>query len=71
MLSKYQKQGTPPWQRKLVVLLVSLFAATLLMFVVWAVMLSMQWLDVDECLDSGGRYDYERGECDYQTGSAE
>ena len=67
MLSKYQKTDAPPWQRKLILLLASLFAATLLMFVVWAVMLSMQWIQVDDCLDKGGSYDYDRGECDFQT----
>ncbi|MCH9693367.1 MAG: hypothetical protein K0U72_02560 [Gammaproteobacteria bacterium] len=63
MFSKYQKQGAPPWQRKLVLLIASLFAATLLMFMVWAVILSMQWFQVDRCLDRGGSYNYDSGEC--------
>ncbi len=67
MLSKYKKKGSPSWQRKLVLFLGSLFGATLLLFVVWAVTLSIDWARVDDCLDKGGSYDYERGECDFEA----
>lgn len=42
MLSKYKKTTAPSWQRKLVLILASLFGATLLLFLAWAVMLSIQ-----------------------------
>ena len=67
MLSKYKKMGAPSWQRKLVVFLGSLFGATLLLFVAWAVTLFIDWARVDDCLDKGGSYDYERGECDFSA----
>jgi hypothetical protein len=67
MLSKYKKTGAPSWQRKLVLILGSLFGATLLLFVVWAVTLLIDWARVDDCLDKGGSYDYERGECDFEA----
>ncbi len=67
MLSKYKKKGPPSWQRKLVLFLGSLFGATLLLFVVWAVTLFIEWARVDDCLDKGGSYDYERGECDFEA----
>ena len=66
MLRKYKKKEAPPWQRKLVLILGSLFGATLLMFVVWAVMLFIDWARADDCLDKGGSYDYERGECSFE-----
>ena len=67
MLSKYKKKEAPSWQRKLVLFLGSLFGATLLLFVVWAVTLFIDWARVDDCLDNGGSYDYERGECDFEA----
>ena len=67
MLSKYKKQGAPSWQPKLVLFLGSLLGATLLLFVVWAVTLLIDWAQVDDCLDRGGSYDYERGECDFEA----
>ena len=67
MLKKYKKKEAPSWQRKLVIVLGSLFGATLLLFVVWAVLLFLEWARVDDCLDKGGSYDYERGECDFQS----
>jgi hypothetical protein len=39
MLSKYQKKEAPTWQRKLVVILGALSAATILLFAAWAVIL--------------------------------
>jgi hypothetical protein len=66
MLGKYKKKA-PSWQRKLVLVLGSLFSATLLLFVVWAVVLFIDWARVDDCLDKGGSYDYESGECDFKA----
>ena len=67
MLSRYKKKAAPSWQRKLVLVLGSLCAATFLLFVMWAVMLFIDWARVDDCLDQGGSYDYERGECDFEA----
>ena len=66
MLHKYKKKDAPSWQRKLVVLMGALLGATLLLFVVWAIVLVLESAQVDDCLDRGGSYDYERGECDFQ-----
>ena len=67
MLKKYKKNETPSWHRKLVLILGSLCAATFLLFMVWAVMLFIDWARVDDCLDKGGSYDYQRGECDFES----
>ena len=67
MLSKYKKNAAPSWERKLVLFLGSLLGATLLLFVVWAVTLFIDWARVDDCLDKGGSYDYERGKCDLEA----
>ena len=67
MLSKYKKKEAPSWERKLVLVLGSLCGATFLLFAVWAVMLLIDWARVDDCLDKGGSYDYERGECDFEA----
>ena len=67
MLNKYKRTEAPSWQRKLVLVVGSLFGATLLLFVVWAVVLFVDWARVDDCLDKGGSYDYELGECDTQS----
>jgi hypothetical protein len=56
----------PAWQRWLILIVASLFGATLLLFAAWAVILFTDWMRVDECLDSGGSYDYERGVCDFE-----
>ncbi len=64
MLKRHDKQGAPVWERKLIVVVGALFAATLLLFAVWAVTLFINWMEVDDCLDSGGSYDYERERCD-------
>lgn len=66
MLNKYKKKEPPSWQRKLVLIVGSLFGATLLLFIVWAVVLVIDWARVDDCLDNGGSYDYERGECEFR-----
>ncbi len=70
MLNKYQKKEAASWQKKLVLILGSIFGATLLLFVVWAVVLVIDGARVDDCLDQGGSYDYERGECDFQSNHA-
>ena len=67
MFNKYKKTETASWQRKLVLVLGALFSATFLLFVVWAVVLLIDWARVDDCLDKGGSYDYESGECDFET----
>ena len=66
MLKKYKKNEAPSWQRKLVLLLGSLCAATFLLFAAWAVILFIDWARIDDCLDKGGSYDYERRECDFE-----
>jgi hypothetical protein len=70
MLNKYKKKDAPSWQRKLVLVVGALFGATLLLFVVWAVVLVIDWARVDDCLDKGGSYDYESHECDFQLNHA-
>ena len=67
MLSKYKKREAPSWQRNLVLILGSLCGATFLLFVVWAVTLFIDWARVDDCLDKGGSYDYDRGECNFEA----
>jgi hypothetical protein len=67
MLRKYQKTDAPSWQRKLLLVLGTLCGATILLIVVWAVMLLGDWARVDDCLDKGGSYDYELGECDIEA----
>ena len=66
MLRKYEKQGPSPWDRKLVIVLGSLFAITLLLFAVWAVTLLAENSAMEECLDRGGSYIYPPGECDFE-----
>jgi len=39
MRKRYEKQPVPTWQRKLIVLVGAFFGATLLLFIVWAVVL--------------------------------
>ena len=39
MLRKYRKRDAPRWQRRLVIILGGLFAATVLLFAAWAVIL--------------------------------
>jgi len=66
MLSKYKKKEEPSWHRKLVLILGWFFGATILLFVVWAIVLFIDRARVDDCLEKGGTYDYERGECDFR-----
>jgi hypothetical protein len=54
-------------ERKLVLVFGSLLGIIVLLFAVWAVTLFINWAEVDDCLDSGGSYDYERGRCDYEV----
>ncbi len=64
MIKTYEKQPSPVWERKLVLLLGFLLAATLLLFAFWAVTLFLGWAEADDCLDSGGSYDYEQRRCE-------
>ena len=66
MLKNYKKQPAPGWQRKLLLITGGLFAATLLLFMAWAVVLFIDWARVDDCLDRGGSYDYENDRCEFQ-----
>jgi hypothetical protein len=66
MLSNYKKTEAPSWQRKLVLILGALAGATVLLFAVWAVTLFIDRARVDDCLDKGGSYNYELGECDFE-----
>jgi hypothetical protein len=54
-------------ERKLALVFGSLLGITVLLFAVWAVTLFINTAEVDDCLDSGGSYDYERGRCDYEV----
>lgn len=67
MLKRHDKQGASVWDRRLVVVLGALFGITLLLFAVWVVTLYVNWAEVDDCLDRGGSYDYERGLCDFDA----
>lgn len=67
MLKRHKIGEAPAWQRKLIIVVGALFAATLLLFVFWAVTLFINWAEIDDCLDSGGSYDYERGRCDFSV----
>ena len=67
MLKRHKIGEAPVWQRKLTVIVGSLFAATLLLFAVWAITLFINTAEVDDCLDRGGSYDYDRGRCDFEV----
>jgi len=67
MLKRHKIGEAPVWDRRLTVVLGFLFGVTLLLFAVWAVILFINWAEVDDCLDSGGSYDYERGRCDFNV----
>lgn len=67
MLKTYSKQEAPAWERRLTLILGFLFGATVLLFTVWAITLFIDNAAVDDCLDKGGSYDYERGQCDYEA----
>lgn len=65
MLKRHKIKETSVWDRRLIVVLGSLFAITLLLVAVWVLTLLMNSAEVDDCLDRGGSYDYELGECDF------
>ena len=66
-MRKRHKIGDPPsWQHRLVLVFGWLFGITILLFAAWAVTLLVDWARVDDCLNKGGRYDYEIGECDFE-----
>ena len=67
MLKKYEKQPPNIWERRLVVVFGALFAITVLLFAVWAVVLFVGPTSVDACLDQGGSYDYELQRCDFES----
>ena len=67
MLKRHKIGEAPVWQRKLTVIIGSLFAATLLLFAVWAITLFINTAEIDDCLDDGGSYDYEKGRCDFEV----
>ena len=70
MLKKYEKTDAPAWQRRLVLILTALFCATLLLYAAWTVILFVERGRIDDCLDQGGSYNYERGECDFERNHA-
>jgi hypothetical protein len=43
-------------------LLILLLAAALLSLAAWR---AKRWLDIDRCLDAGGRWDYSAQKCDF------
>ena len=67
MFKRYNKQGASIWDRRLTLVLGFLFGVTLLLFAVYAVTLFSNWAAVDDCLDRGGSYDYELGQCDFDV----
>ena len=67
MRNRHKTKDEQSWERKIVLLLGWLFGATLLLFVVWAIVLFVDRARVDDCSDQGGTYDYETGECDVQS----
>jgi hypothetical protein len=64
MLKRHSKQGASVWDRKLTAVLGFLFGITLLLFCVWVVTLFLNSSELDDCLDRGGSYDQELGQCD-------
>ena len=42
MRKRYAKQQAPAWQRKLIILVGAFFAATLLLFAAWAIVLMIE-----------------------------
>jgi len=64
MFRTYRKTEPPAWHRRLVVFLMALLSATLLLFVVWGYFLWLEMDAVDDCLDRGGRWNYETKECE-------
>ena len=66
MRRRHRIGEAPAWQRRLLLLITAFFGATLLLLAAWAVILFNDWMRVDECLDRGGSYDYEREVCDFE-----
>ena len=51
-----------------------IFGALLLGFLIWSVPKVLNWLAIDDCLDRGGSWHYDVGECSFTEnylGSAE
>lgn len=67
MIKKYEKQDAPAWQRRVLLIIAALFSATMLLLAAWAVVLFIDQARIDSCLDEGGSWDNERGECDFDT----
>ena len=67
MLKRHKIGEASNAERKLVLVFGSLLGIIMLLFAVWAVTLFINWAEVDDCLDSGGSYDYEQGRCDYEV----
>ncbi len=63
-MKTYRKSEPPAWQKRIVVLLMGMLSATLLLFVVWGYFLWLEMDEVDDCLDRGGRWNYEDKECE-------
>ncbi len=62
---KHRRLSDPPaWQRRVVLLLMSLISATLLLFVVWGYLLWLEQDAVDDCEERGGEWNYETNECE-------
>ena len=61
MLKTYRKTDPPAWERKIVLLLMSLLGATLLLFTAWAIIMFLDPGGSAACVEEGGIW-YE-GEC--------
>jgi len=64
MFPRYNKQGASVWDRKLTIVLGLLFAVTLLLFAVWAVVLYANRAGVDDCLNGGENNRDEAARCE-------
>lgn len=64
MLKRHKIGEAPDWERKLVLVFGSLLGITVLLFTAWVAVLFFNAAQVDDCLDRGGSYDYEQGQCD-------
>lgn len=69
MISPYQKQDAPAWQRRVILIISGLFGATLLLFAAWAIVLFIDNNKAEDCVNRGGTYDEESGECSVELGS--
>lgn len=61
-IDTYWKKGEP--KLKTIILIVSMFAS---IFALWSIPKVVFYFEVDKCLDSGGSYNYNQCECDYQS----